>query len=68
MHDVANFQESDNSAPSLNDLVLSLNVDQARIFLQVKTHLEHQVQHERDMCKCSDFIPLHMFICGVGNG
>ena len=66
MHDVANFQENEDSSPSLNDLVSSLNVDQARIFHQVKTHLEHQVQHESDMCKCSDFKPLHMFISGVG--
>ena len=24
------------------------------------------MQHESDMCKCSDFKPLHMFISGVG--
>ena len=29
MYDVANFQENEDSAPSLNDLASSLNVDQA---------------------------------------
>ena len=48
------------SAPSLNDLVSSLNVDQARIFYQVKTHLEHQVQHE---VVCASVVILNHCTC-----
>ena len=44
----------------------SLNADQARIFDQVKKHLEHQAHHESDMCKCNHLKPLRMFISGVG--
>ena len=66
MHDVANLQENDDSAPCLDDLVSSLNVDQRRIFEGIKCHLEHQLQHEHDACKCSDLKPLHMFVSGVG--
>ena len=66
MHDVANLQENDDSAPCLDDLVSSLNVDQRRIFELIKGHLEHQLQHENDACKCSDLKPLHMFVSGVG--
>ena len=60
MHDVANLQENEDSAPSLNDLVSSLNVDQARIFYQVKTHLEHQVQHE---VVCASVVILNHCTC-----
>ena len=38
MHDVANLQENGEGGPSLDDLVSSLNVDQTRIFEQVKNH------------------------------
>ena len=65
MHDVANLQENGEGGPSLDDLVSSLNVDQTRIFEQVKNHLEHQVMHESGTCKCSVFKPMHMFISGV---
>ena len=44
----------------------SLNVDQRRIFETIKSHLEHQLQHEHDACKCSNLKPLHMFVSGVG--
>ena len=66
MHDVANPQDNGEGGPSLDDLVSSLNVDQTRIFQQVKNHLEHQVMHESGTCKCSVFKPMHMFISGVG--
>ena len=66
MHNVVNLQQNDESGPSFDDLVSSLNVDQSRIFRHVKDHLEHQVRHESDTCKCSDWKPLHMFISGVG--
>ena len=45
MHDVANLQENGENGPSLNKLVLSLNVDQTRMFEQAKSHLEYQVMH-----------------------
>ena len=66
MHDVVALQQNDESGPSFNDPVSSLNVDQSHIFRHVKDHLEHQVRHESDTCKCSDWKPLHMFISGGG--
>ena len=66
MHDVVDLQQNDESGPSFDDLVSSLNVDQSHIFRYVKDHLEHQVRHESDTCKCSDWKPLHMFISGGG--
>ena len=66
MHDVANLQQNDGSAPCLDDFVSSLNIDQRHIFKGIKCHLEHQLQHEHDACKCSDLKPLHMFVSGVG--
>ena len=66
MHDVLDLQQNDEKGPSLQQLVSSLNADQARIFDQVKRHLEHQAHHENDMCKCSRLKPLHMFVSGVG--
>ena len=62
----AKLQKNGEGGPSLDDLVSSLNVDQTRIFEQVKSHLEHQVMHESGMCTCSVFKPMHMFISGVG--
>ena len=55
MHDVLDLQSNDEGGPSLEQLVSSLNADQARIFDQVKRHVEHQAHHEKDMCKCSRF-------------
>ena len=66
MHDVVDLQQNNESGPSFDVLVSSLNVDQSLIFRHVKDHLEHQVRHESDTCKCSDWKPLHMFISGVG--
>ena len=66
MHDVLDRQQNGDSGPSLEELVSSLNADQARIFDQVKKHLELQAYHESGMCKCSHLKPLHMFISGVG--
>ena len=44
MNDVANLhQDSDTEGPSLEELVQSLNPDQARVYKQVKSHLEHQL-------------------------
>ena len=31
----------------------------------IKAHLKQQVLHERDMCQCKEFKPLHMFVSGV---
>ena len=65
IHDVLYLQQNGDSGPSLEELVSSLNTDQARMFDQVKKHLEHQAYHESGMCKCSHLKPLHMFITGV---
>ena len=48
MHNVANLQENSEGGPSLDDLVSSLNVDQTKIFEQVKKPLG--VMHESGMC------------------
>ena len=37
-----------------------------RVFQLIKYHLEHQLQHENGVCKCTDMTPLHMFVSGVG--
>ena len=44
----------------------SLNPDQARVYEQVKSHLEHHLKHEKKECHCTDLQPLHMFVSGVG--
>ena len=66
VHDVANLQANEDGGPSLEELVSSLNTDQARIFECIKEHFEHQVQYEKNMGKCSDLKPLNMFVSGVG--
>ena len=66
MHDVANLQDNEDGGPNLEESVSSLNADQARIFERIKEHFEHQVQREKNMCKCSDLKPLNMFVSGVG--
>ena len=65
MHDVFDLNhnnDSDDATASFEELVSSLNADQSRVFEQVKSHLEHQALHENDMCKCTDFKPLHMIL------
>ena len=59
-------QNSDTEGPNLEELVQSLNPDQARVYEQVKSHLEHQLKHEKKECHCTDLQPLHMFVSGVG--
>ena len=44
----------------------SLNTDQARVYEQVKSHLKHQLKHEKKECHCTDLQPLHMFVGGDG--
>ena len=70
MNDVLDINQNHNgddaTATSFEELVSSLNADQARVFERVKSHLEHQALHENDTCKCTDFKPLHMFVSGVG--
>ena len=66
MHDVLDLQQNESEGPSLEVLVSSLNADQLRVYERIKAHLEHQVLHERDLCQCKEFKPLHMFVSGVG--
>ena len=66
MDDVANLHQNELTAQSFDDMVSSLNADQARVFQQVKSHLEHQLQHENGECTCCNFKPLHMFVSGIG--
>ena len=67
MNDVLDLHQNDESdGPSLEELVQSLNTDQARVYDQVKSHFEHQLTHEKKQCSCADFKPLQMFVSGVG--
>ena len=63
MNDVLDLHQNDESdGPSLDELVQSLNTDQARVYDQVKSHLEHQLTHGKKQCSCADFKPLQMFV------
>ena len=66
MNGVVDLHQGDKNCPSFEELVTSLNTDQARIFQQIKVHLEHQSKHENGECTCTDLTPLHMFVSGVG--
>ena len=66
MHDVLHLQQNESEGPSLDELVSSLNADRFPVYEHIKAHLEHQVLHERDLCQCKEFKPLHMFVSGVG--
>ena len=59
MNDVLDLHQNDESdGPSLDELVQSLNTNQARVYDHVKSHLEHQLTHEKKQCSCADFKPL----------
>ena len=67
MNDVVDLhQNSDTEGPRLDELVQPLNTDQARVYDQVKSHLEYQLKHEKKECHCTDLQPLYMFVSGVG--
>ena len=38
----------------------------ARVYKHMKSHLQHQLTHEKKQCSCTDLKPLHMFVSGVG--
>ena len=61
----ANNADDKSNQFSLDERVSMLNVDQRRIFENVKSHLVHQKQHEAGVCNC-DHKPHHMFVSGVG--
>ena len=52
MNDAFDLHQNDDTGPSLNELVSSLNTDQSRVFRQVKSHLEHQAMDARKTCMC----------------
>ena len=59
MNDVLDLHQNDESdGPSLDELVQSLNTNQARVYDHVKSHLEHQLTHEKEQYSCADFKPL----------
>ena len=60
MNDALDLHQNDETGPTLDELVSSLNADQSKL---VKSHLQHQAMHERKTC---DLKPLHMFVSGVG--
>ena len=51
MNDV---HDMDYDTIGLSELIAMLNEDQRRIFDQVSDHLNHQLRHEVDGCKCKD--------------
>ncbi|CAI8020405.1 hypothetical protein GBAR_LOCUS12212 [Geodia barretti] len=59
-------QNNESDGPSLEELVQSLDTDQARVYKHVKSLLEHQLTQEKKQCSCTDLKPLHMFVSGVG--
>ena len=63
MNDV---HDMDYDTIGLSERIAMLNEDQRRIFDKVSDHLNHQLRHEVDGCKCKDLKPLHMFVSGVG--
>ena len=62
MNDVVDLHQNSDT----EGLLHSLNPDQARVYEQVKSHLKHQLKHEKKECHCTDLQPLHMFVIGVG--
>ena len=63
MHDVHDMEYN---SIGIHERISMLNEDQHRVFKLVSDHLNHQYQHEHNMCKCTNLKPLHMFISGVG--
>ena len=61
----ANNADDKSNELSLDERVSMLNVNQRRMFENVKSHFVHQKQHEAGVCNC-DHKPLHMFVSGVG--
>ena len=62
MQDVHGMNDNKTNDLTFDDRVEMLNLDQRRIFENIKAHLRHQVKHE---CSCT-FKPLRMFVSGVG--
>ena len=61
MQDVADLNTSD-STMTLKERGSMLNVDQKRIFDNIKRQLLHQIEN----CSCHDNKPFTMFVSGVG--
>jgi len=43
-----------------------LNADQKRVYDKIKTHLLHQIKHEKNECHCDNLKPMSHFVSGVG--
>ena len=63
--EVLHMKASTSGQLTLSDRVSMLNKDQRRVFDNVKAHFQHQKLHEANHCSC-DFVPLRMFVSGVG--
>ena len=66
MTDMQEMQANHADVLRLDRRIQMLNADQECIFTQVSDHLPHPYRHEKELCHCTDFRPLHMFISGVG--
>ena len=65
MQDVHGMNENKTNDLTFDDRVEMLNLDETRIFVNIKAHLLHQVKHESGECSCT-FKPFRMFVSGVG--
>ena len=65
MQDVQDMNDSSDDDITLDKRVQMLNVDQKRIYEEVKTHLLHQPMHGSAECSC-DFKPHRIFVSDVG--
>ena len=65
MQDIADLKTSD-STMTLEERESMLNVDQKRIFNNIKRQLLHQIEHETGNCSCHGNKPFTMFVSGVG--
>ena len=65
MKDIADLNTSD-STMTLKERESMLNVDQKRIFNNIKQQHLHQIEHETGNCSCHDNNPFIMFASGVG--
>ena len=67
MNDVQELQANNaDDALTLDRCIQMLHSDQEHIFTHMSDYLQYQHRHENELCNCTHFQPLHMFISGVG--
>ena len=66
MQEVFDMNVNAGNVLSLDERIRMLNADQRRVFDRIKDHLLHQKRHEDKQCQQDDYVPLTMFVSGVG--